>query len=60
LEEASVFYPTEKEFGNPLCFIAQIREQLEPYGICCVVLLPFAIELQSFIFSTKHQSIHQL
>jgi histone demethylase JARID1 len=65
LEEAPVFYPTEAEFSDPLRFIAQIREQSEPYGICRVVPPrswnpPFAIESQSFIFPTKHQSIHQL
>lgn len=65
LEEAPVFYPSEEEFRDPLRFIAQIREQVEPYGICRIVPPkswnpPFAIESQSFIFPTKHQSIHQL
>lgn len=65
LEEAPVFYPTEEQFSDPLRFIAQIREQSEPYGICRIVPPkswnpPFAIESQSFVFPTKHQSIHQL
>lgn len=65
LEEAPVFYPTEDEFSDPLRFIAQIREQAEPYGICRIVPPtswnpPFALDSQSFIFPTKHQSIHQL
>ncbi|XP_073385841.1 lysine-specific demethylase JMJ17 isoform X3 [Physcomitrium patens] len=65
LEEGPVFYPTEEEFRDPLQFIAQIREQSEPYGICRIVppeswKPPFAIESESFIFPTKHQSIHQL
>ncbi|XP_073385886.1 lysine-specific demethylase JMJ17 [Physcomitrium patens] len=65
LEEGPVFYPTEEEFRDPLRFIAQIREQSESYGICRIVppaswKPPFAIESESFIFPTKHQSIHQL
>lgn len=65
LEEAPVFYPTEEEFRDPLRFIALIRERSEPYGICRIVpppswSPPFAIEPQSFVFPTKHQSIHQL
>ncbi len=65
LEEAPIFYPTEEEFVDPLQFIAKIREQAEPYGICRIVppqswRPPFALDSSSFTFPTKIQAIHQL
>ncbi|KAK0580538.1 hypothetical protein LWI29_003063 [Acer saccharum] len=40
LEEAPVFYPTEKEFSETLKYIASIRPRLEQYGICRIVPPP--------------------
>ncbi|CAN1246953.1 Putative lysine-specific demethylase JMJ16 [Linum grandiflorum] len=40
IEEAPVFYPTEKEFEDTLNYIASIRPKAEPYGICRIVPPP--------------------
>eukprot|EP00252_Welwitschia_mirabilis_P018476 TRINITY_DN4105_c0_g1_i1.p1 TRINITY_DN4105_c0_g1~~TRINITY_DN4105_c0_g1_i1.p1 ORF type:complete len:1382 (-),score=296.77 TRINITY_DN4105_c0_g1_i1:53-4198(-) len=40
LDEAPVFYPNEKEFDDPLKYIASIRPIAEPYGICRIVPPP--------------------
>lgn len=37
LENAPIFYPTEKEFEDTLNYIASIRLRAEPYGICRIV-----------------------
>ena len=37
--EAPIFRPTAEEFDNPLTYIASIREQAEPYGVCKVGVL---------------------
>ena len=35
--EAPVFRPTEQQFQDPLAYIADIRAQAEPYGLCRIV-----------------------
>ncbi|KAK4480459.1 hypothetical protein RD792_013532 [Penstemon davidsonii] len=40
LEEAPVFYPTEKEFEDTLKYISSIRAEAEKYGICRIVPPP--------------------
>ncbi|KAK7399652.1 hypothetical protein VNO78_10839 [Psophocarpus tetragonolobus] len=37
IDEAPVFYPTIEEFEDTLGYIAKIRPQAEPYGICRIV-----------------------
>lgn len=37
LVEAPTFYPTEKEFEDPLEYIESITSQAEKYGLCRVV-----------------------
>ncbi|KAL1556835.1 lysine-specific demethylase rbr-2-like isoform X1 [Salvia divinorum] len=60
-----VFYPSEEEFKDTLKYIYKIRPEAEPYGICKIVppaswKPPFALDMDSFTFGTKTQSIHQL
>ncbi|KAH1248986.1 putative lysine-specific demethylase JMJ14 [Glycine max] len=37
VDEAPMFYPNIKEFEDTLGYIAKIRSQAEPYGICRIV-----------------------
>ncbi|KAL1326216.1 hypothetical protein HN51_036257 [Arachis hypogaea] len=37
IDEAPVFYPTNEEFEDTLGYIAKIRPQAEPHGICRIV-----------------------
>ncbi|KAK7359064.1 hypothetical protein VNO77_01010 [Canavalia gladiata] len=37
IDEAPVFYPTIEEFEDTLSYIAKIRPQAEPFGICRIV-----------------------
>nr|KYP67607.1 Lysine-specific demethylase lid [Cajanus cajan] len=37
IDEAPVFYPTIEEFEDTLGYLAKIRPQAEPYGICRIV-----------------------
>ncbi|KVI04786.1 FY-rich, C-terminal [Cynara cardunculus var. scolymus] len=40
LFEAPVFHPTEEEFEDTLKYIASIRDEAEPYGICRIIPPP--------------------
>ena len=65
LPEAPVFHPTEQEFADPLRYIAGIRAQAEPYGLCRVVppagwAPPFAIDSQVLHFRSLVQQVHEL
>lgn len=64
LEEAPVFHPTEEEFKDALHYIASIRAQAEPYGLCRIVppdswRPPFALP-DKWRFPTKVQKVHHL
>lgn len=65
LPQAPVFKPPPEEFADPLRYIASIRSQAEQYGICKIIppdgwAPPFAIDKQSFRFTTNIQAIHEL
>jgi len=65
MKEAPTYKPTEKEFEDPLKYIALIREEAERFGICkiCPPLswqAPMAIETQTFGFSTRIQTVNEL
>jgi hypothetical protein len=37
LTVAPVFFPTSEEFQSPMAYIAKIRPQAEPFGMCKIV-----------------------
>ena len=60
VKEAPVFYPTPEQFEDPLRYIASIREEAEPFGICKIVppagfKVPFVLDTKAFTFSTRVQ-----
>jgi histone demethylase JARID1 len=65
LDRAPVYRPTAKEFEDPLKYIASIRAEAEPFGICQIVppkewKPPFAINKETFKFPTRIQNIHEM
>lgn len=64
--EAPVFRPTAEEFGSdPLEFVAKIRDQVEPYGICKIIppktwKPPFCVDANTFKFTPRIQRINEL
>lgn len=63
--EAPVFRPSKEQFENPFAYIESIRAAAEPFGICRIIPPPcwkprFALDLNTFKFPTRIQSIHQL
>ena len=63
--EAPVFRPSKEAFENPFDFIESIRAEAEPFGICRIIPPPcwkpqFSLDLKTFKFPTRVQSIHQL
>lgn len=65
LPECPTMYPTAEEFADPYKYIAQIREQAEPYGLCKVVppagwAPSWPIDSENFRFQTRIQNVHQL
>jgi histone demethylase JARID1 len=65
LVEAPVYRPTPEQFADPLRFIASIREEAEPYGICRIIppddwQPKFDIEREKFKFPTRIQCVHEL
>ena len=65
IDECPVLHPSEEEFKDPLGYIARIRETCEPFGMCRIVPPkswdpPFALDTESFRFSTKVQALHRL
>ena len=65
LPECPTLYPTAEEFADPYKYIAQIREQVEPYGLCKVVpptgwAPSWPIDSENFRFQTRIQNVHQL
>lgn len=63
LPDAPTFRPTLQQFADPLAYIASIRPQAEPFGICKIVLQgfepPFALEKKAR-FPTRVQLVHEL
>lgn len=47
LADAPVFRPSEEEFSSPFAYIASIREQAEPFGICKVYTTLYRAPLPS-------------
>ena len=65
LPEAPCFRPTAEEWADPLRYIAAIRQQAEPYGLCRVVppgdwAPPVAVEKEALQFRTLVQRVHEL
>lgn len=59
------YLPSEEQFRDPLAFVAAIRAEAEPYGICSIRpppswRPPYAIDRTSFTFKTRLQCIHEL
>lgn len=63
LPEAPTFRPAPEQFADPLAYIASIRPQAEPFGICKIVLQgfepPFALDRKAR-FPTRVQLVHEL
>eukprot|EP00039_Didymoeca_costata_P004529 m.73905 g.73905 ORF g.73905 m.73905 type:complete len:836 (+) comp12439_c0_seq2:241-2748(+) len=65
LPQAPTFYPTDKEFNDPLAYIASIKHEAEKYGICKIVPPDrwrprFCQNFSDFKFHTRKQNLHQL
>eukprot|EP00953_Heterococcus_sp_UTEX-ZZ885_P029019 15448-Heterococcus_DN1.PRE.2 len=65
LQEAPCFTPTHDEFKDPLKYIASIRRDAEPYGICKIRppkgwKPPFAQHQDVLKFQTKKQELRTL
>lgn len=63
--EAPVFEPDEKDFADPLGYIAKIRPIAEKAGICKVRpppywQPPFAIDVENFKFTPRIQRLNEL
>lgn len=63
--QAPVYRPSVEEFEHPLKYIASIRPEAEPYGICKVVppagwQPSFELDKSTFRFKTRVQSVHEL
>jgi hypothetical protein len=67
LPKAPTYYPTEKEFADPLKYIQQIRPEAQRFGICKIVppksfTPPFCldfkqvIEVLTYSFSSEQDS----
>ena len=63
LQDAPTFRVTPQQFQDPLKYIASIRRQAEPFGICKIVLQdfepPFALNKKAR-FPTRVQLVHEL
>jgi [histone H3]-trimethyl-L-lysine4 demethylase len=65
LKDTPVYRPTSEQFADPLRFIASIREEAEPYGLCRIIppddwQPTCAIDRKAFKFPTRIQSVHEL
>jgi len=64
LVEAPTFYPTEKEFEDPLEYISSITPQAEKYGLCRVVppsnFKPECKVSDDMRFTAYNQYIHKM
>ena len=65
VKEAPVFYPTPEEFEDPIRYVASIRAEAEPYGLCRIVPpagweVPFHQDPATFSFKTRIQTVNEL
>ena len=65
LPDAPTFYPSEREFQDPLAYIASLRPEAEHFGACKIVPPPgwnprFALDRKTLRFKTRVQSVHEL
>ena len=66
IPEAPVFRPTASQFRDPLRYVASIRREAEPFGICKIVppkgwKVECAVDWNSTKkFATKRQRLHEL
>ncbi|EFJ51033.1 hypothetical protein VOLCADRAFT_34231, partial [Volvox carteri f. nagariensis] len=65
IPSAPTFCPTEDEWEEPLRYLASIRPQAEPYGICKIIPPkgwepPCALNLSLLKFPTRKQKVHEL
>ena len=65
VKEAPVFHPTNEEFADPLRYIASIRAEAEPCGLCRIVppagwVVPFNQDPATFTFKTRVQTVNEL
>lgn len=63
--EAPVFHPSAEEFADPLRYIASIRAEAEPCGLCRIVpppgwVVPFNQDPGTFTFKTRVQTVNEL
>ena len=66
IPDAPVFRPTAAQFRDPLRYVASIRREAEPFGICKIVP-PRGWKVESAVdwnstkkFATKRQRLHEL
>ena len=64
LVEVPVFKPTEKDFKDPMKYIARIRKEAEPFGICKIIppqsFKPECNVNDDMRFTPYNQYIHKL
>ena len=65
VKEAPVFHPSAEEFADPLRYIASIRAEAEPCGLCRIVppagwAVPFNQDPATFAFKTRVQTVNEL
>uniref|UniRef100_A0A5K3EJI0 [histone H3]-trimethyl-L-lysine(4) demethylase n=4 Tax=Mesocestoides corti TaxID=53468 RepID=A0A5K3EJI0_MESCO len=63
--EAPVFYPTFKEFEDPLLYLEKIRPIGQETGICKIIPPkgwnpPFAVDVNTFKFTPRIQRLYEL
>ena len=60
-----MFHPSAEEFADPLRYIASIRAEAEPCGLCRIVppagwAVPFNQDPATFAFKTRVQTVNEL
>ena len=65
VKEAPVFHPSAEEFADPLRYIASIRAEAEPCGLCRIIppegwAVPFNQDPATFAFKTRVQTVNEL
>lgn len=62
---APTYYPTEKEFTDPISYVAQIKPEAEKYGLIKIVppknfRPPFCIDSDKFEFTPRIQRLNEI